>query len=199
MWQVLVAAAAAAGSGILAKKFISPNDTKIENPIAECKQNCLESAETESSPPQGSVFESDDRFKESSSTQGKKETLGDDTTIFRFSCLETASKKFRKNSRNGFKLLKKNGGSKRGKKSEAAEGGRKEMVADQVGNGSGKRISAGLKKRRTGKHAAGKCEPSVSKGQIFFFFFSFIDIQTIMQFFCSNEYIVYPCEYVTGI
>lgn len=169
MWQIIVAAAAAAGSGILAKKFISPNDTKIEDPIAECKQNCLESAETESSPPQGSVFESDDRFKESSSTQGKKEALGEDTTIFRFSCPETTSKKFR--TRNGFKLVKKNGGSKRGKKNEAAEGSRKEMVADQVGNGSGKRISTGLKKRRTGKYAAGKCEPGVSKGQIFFFHF----------------------------
>ncbi|KAH6825691.1 hypothetical protein C2S53_002315 [Perilla frutescens var. hirtella] len=159
MWQVLVAAAAAAGSGILAKKFISPNDTQTKTLISDCNPKCAESAETKSSPPQ-------DTFKESS-TQGKRETLGHDSTIFRFSCPEKISKEFRKNTRNGIEWLKKNGGSKRGKKNVAAEGGRKELLADQVGNGSGKRISICLKKRRTGKHAAGKCESRVSKDNSF--------------------------------
>lgn len=152
MWQVLVAAAAAAGSGILAKKFISPSDT-------DCNQKYLESAQTKSSPPQDFVFESEDTFKESSN-QEKRETLTDEAPIFRFSCPETASKELRRYARIGFR----NGASKRGKKNAAAEGDRKAVVADQVGNASGKRISVCLKKRRTGKHAAGKCESCVSKG-----------------------------------
>lgn len=161
MWQVLVAAAAAAGSGILAKKFITPDDTETKNPISDCNPNCLESAQTKSPPPQ-------DTLKESS-TQVKRETLtdDDDAAIFRFSCPETASKEFRKNTRNGIEWLKKNGASKRGKNNAAPEGGRKKVVPDQVGNGSGKRISICLKKRRTGKHAAGKCESRVSKDNSF--------------------------------
>lgn len=161
MWQVLLAAAAAAGSGILAKKFISPIDT--EKPISDCKQNDLECAQNKSSPPQDSTFHLDDAFTENTS-QEKREAFSDEGKIFRFSCPETESKEFRKNTRNGLRGLKKNGGSKRGKKNGPVEGGRKELVGDQIGNGSGKRISICLKKRRTGKHAPGKCESCASKG-----------------------------------
>ncbi|KAL3642552.1 hypothetical protein CASFOL_013367 [Castilleja foliolosa] len=44
MWQVLLAAAAAAGSGILAKKLINPSDT--ESPFSDLNQQCAENQET---------------------------------------------------------------------------------------------------------------------------------------------------------
>ncbi|KAG6434033.1 hypothetical protein SASPL_105654 [Salvia splendens] len=156
MWQFIVAAAAAAGSGILAKKLITPHDT-------DCDIKYLDSAETKSSPPQDSVFESNYTLKENT-IQENAETLVDEAAIFRFSSPEIASKELRTNTRNGFR----NGGPKRGKKKNAAsEACRKEAVADQVGFKSGKRISVCLKKRRTGKHAAGKCESCVSKDNSF--------------------------------
>lgn len=146
MWQVLVAAAAAAGSGILAKKFITPNGAEIETSISDCKQKYLESG---------------DSFEENG-TREKREIHSDDAGVFRFSCPGTESKELRKNARDGFGFLKKNGGSKTGKKKKGVAAN---VAADyQVGNGSGRRVSICLKKRRTGKHIAGKCESCVSKG-----------------------------------
>lgn len=154
MWQVLVAAAA--GSGILARRLISPMDT--EKPISDCEQSDLECDQSESSPPHSSIVPSDDAFGESS-----REAFCEDGKIFRFSCPETGFKEFRKINRNGFRGVTKNGGSKRGKKNVAMEGGRKEMAGNHV-----QIIS--LKKRKTGKHVAGKCESFASKGICFFFF-----------------------------
>lgn len=186
MWQVLVAAAAAAGSSILAKKFISPNGAEIETPISECKQKYLDSDD--------SVPKSDDAF-EDGITGKRMEIPSDDAGVFRFSCPGTASKELRKNARSGFGFLKKNGGSKK-------KGAANVAANHQVGDGSGKRVSICLKKRRTGKHAAGKCESCVSKGYLcfVFFFFSFflsfivIDMEFFGTFFPWRlQIIACPC------
>ncbi|KAI3474672.1 hypothetical protein Pfo_029857 [Paulownia fortunei] len=145
MWQVLLAAAAAAGSGILAKKLISPIDS--EKPNSDFKQNDQECAQNKSSPPQGSIFHLDDAFKENR-RQGKREEFSDSGKIFRFSSPETGSKELRKNTRNGW-WRRAGGGSER------------------KWEWSGRRISICLKKRRTGKHATGKCEPCASEDNSF--------------------------------
>ncbi|KAI3474012.1 hypothetical protein Pfo_028800 [Paulownia fortunei] len=160
MWQVLLAAAAAAGSGILAKKLISPIDS--EKPNSDFKQNDQECAQNKSSPPQGSIFHLDDAFKENR-RQGKREEFSDSGKIFRFSSPEKGSKELGRILGMGLEGLR-NGSSKRGKKNGSVEGGGEELVVDQRGNGSGRRISICLKKRRTGKHTTGKCEPCASEG-----------------------------------
>ncbi|KAG8376525.1 hypothetical protein BUALT_Bualt09G0072500 [Buddleja alternifolia] len=151
MWQVLLAAAAAAGSGILAKKLINP-PIDTQKPISDFNQNDQKCDQNEYLPHPNSVSHLDD---------GK---------IFRFSSPETGSKELKKNSGSGFRGVKKNSGSsKRGKKYGCVEGGRKEVVVDddQRGNRSGKRITVCLKKRRTGKHVVGNCESCASKDNSF--------------------------------
>ncbi|KAL8036173.1 hypothetical protein ABFX02_12G142200 [Erythranthe guttata] len=151
MWQVLLAAAAAAGSGILAKKFINPTDT--EKPSSDFNQNHQQCDQKKNLNPQDSNF------------QENGVAISDDGgKIFRFSSPQTGTKESKKKTGSGFRLLKKNGGAKRGNKN----GGSKEMVVvDQRGNCSGKRVSVCLKKRRTGKHAAGNCESCASKDSSF--------------------------------
>ncbi|KAL0426391.1 UNVERIFIED_CONTAM: hypothetical protein Slati_2813900 [Sesamum latifolium] len=162
MWQVLLAAAAAAGSGILAKKLINPTDA--EKPISDSKQNDQECDPSKALQPQDSIFPNEGAVREDSS-QEQGDAINDDGKIFRFSSPETASKELRKKTGSGSKGLKKNGGSKKGKKSGLEEGGAEELAVDQRGNGSAKRNTVCLKKRRTGKHSAGKCESCSSKGE----------------------------------
>lgn len=160
MWQVLLAAAAAAGSGILAKKLINPTDT--ENPVSNFNQNGLECDQDVRIQTQDPIFPCDEAFQEDNSS----ETNNNGGRIFKFSSTETRSKDLTKKMGSGFKRLEKNGGGKKGKKCWLVEGGEKVLVGKQRENGSGKRISVCLKKRRTGKHAAGRCESCVSKGLV---------------------------------
>lgn len=137
MWQLLLAAAAAAGSGILANKLINPT----HKPVSDFKQE------------DDKIYDQDSKFHE----------ISDDGEIFRFSSPQTGPKELKKKKKSiGFRGLKKNGGAERGNKSGGGEGGgsKEEVVVDQ----RGKRISVCLKKRRTGKHIAGKCESCASKG-----------------------------------
>ncbi|XP_011077368.1 uncharacterized protein LOC105161397 [Sesamum indicum] len=164
MWQVLLAAAAAAGSGILAKKLINPTDA--EQPISDSKQNDQECDPSKALQPQDSIFPTEGAVREDSS-QEQGDAINDDGKIFRFSSPETASKELWKKTGSGSKGLKKYGGSKKGKKSGFGEGGAKELAVDQRGNGSAKRNTVCLKKRRTGKHSAGKCESCSSKDNSF--------------------------------
>ncbi|KAL3839635.1 hypothetical protein ACJIZ3_024226 [Penstemon smallii] len=153
MWQVLLAAAAAAGSGILAKKLINPNDT--EKPISDFKKND-QNEPLQSS--QDSIFHLDEACLENSNQEKREELLSDDDKIFRFSSLQTTGfKELGKKSGSGFR--KNGGGEKRGKKIGVLEGCERK--------GSGKKISVCLKKRRTGKHATGKCESCASKDNSF--------------------------------
>ncbi|KAL0344617.1 UNVERIFIED_CONTAM: hypothetical protein Sradi_4293000 [Sesamum radiatum] len=164
MWQVLLAAAAATGSGILAKKLINPTDAG--KPISDSKQNDHECDPSKASQPQDLIFPTEGAVREDSS-QEQGDAINDDGKIFRFSSPETASKELRKKTGSGSKGLKKNGGPKKGKKSGVGEGGEKELAVDQRGNGSAKRNTVCLKKRRTGKHSAGKCESCSSKDNSF--------------------------------
>ncbi|KAL6507938.1 hypothetical protein OROGR_024133 [Orobanche gracilis] len=155
MWQVLLAAAAATGSGVLAKKLIA-KPTGAEKPISDYIQNGHECGRD------------NDPFKENGNQEESETFSNDGGKIFRFSSSESGSKELKNNTRNGFKGFQKNGGPKREKKNGAASGGRKkETAVDQRGNGSGKKISVCLKKRKTGKHVAGKCESCSSKDNSF--------------------------------
>ncbi|KAL6534206.1 hypothetical protein OROHE_013131 [Orobanche hederae] len=152
MWQVLLAAAAATGSGLLAKKLIA-NPAGAEKPISDFTQNDHECARD------------NDPFKENGKQEERETFSDDDGKIFRFSSSESGSKELKNKTRKGFK---KNGGPKREKKNGAASGGgKKETAVDQRGNGSGKKISICLKKRKTGKHVAGKSESCASKDNSF--------------------------------
>ncbi|XP_075510121.1 uncharacterized protein LOC142546337 [Primulina tabacum] len=161
MWQVLLAAAAAAGSGILAKKLINPTDT--ENPVSDFNQNGQECDQNVRLQTQDPIFPYDEAFQE----DNFRETDNNYGRIFKFSSTETRSKDFTKKMGSGFKSLEKNAGGKKGKKCWPVEGREKGLVGEQRGNGSGKRISVCLKKRRTGKHVAGRCESCVSKDNSF--------------------------------
>ncbi|PIN10527.1 hypothetical protein CDL12_16882 [Handroanthus impetiginosus] len=156
MWQVLLAAAAAAGSGILAKKLMNPFET--EKPFSHFNQNDRESEQNnESFQPQDLVLSSNNTFQE------KRDATGEDGEIFRFS---SAQRRHDLKKKTGCKLIgiKKNGGAKKGKKSRVVEGGENEL---ERGNGTAKRISVCLKKRKTGKNVAGKCESCASKDSSF--------------------------------
>ncbi|XP_073044409.1 uncharacterized protein [Primulina eburnea] len=161
MWQVLLAAAAAAGSGILAKKLINPTDT--ENPVSDFNKNGQECDQNVSLQTQDPIFPYEEAFQEDNFS----ETENNYGRIFKFSSTETRSKDFTKKMGSGFKSLEKNAGGKKVKKCWPVEGGEKGLVGEQRGNGRGKRISVCLKKRRTGKHAAGRCESCVSKDNSF--------------------------------
>ncbi|GER28689.1 WRKY family transcription factor [Striga asiatica] len=149
MWQVLVAAAAAAGSGLLAKKLIL-------NPSSGSDQNVEENVQN------------DDALEENQSL-GKTESFRDGGRVFRFSSPDWGTKELKRASRNGFRGVKKNRGLKRGKKKWAADGsGENEAAASGGGgNGVGKKVSVCLKKRRIGRHVGGKCESCASKDNTF--------------------------------
>ncbi|KAL2554457.1 hypothetical protein Fot_08076 [Forsythia ovata] len=161
MWQVLLAAAAAAGSGFIAKKFINPNE-----PISDSKQNHPDPDQIHVSQSfneylhtQDSVFPSNAPVQENGN-ESQSEAVDDGGSIFRFSSHETKFKNLRKKMRGGFK---KNGSGKMGRKCGSVEISEKGLSITQRKNWSGKRFSVCLKKRRTGKNAAGKCESCASK------------------------------------
>ncbi|CAI9766310.1 unnamed protein product [Fraxinus pennsylvanica] len=152
MWQVLLAAAAAAGSGILAKKFINPNE-----PISDIKQNPQNSDQiqdfrsfSEYLHTQDSVFPCNVPVQENGN-ESQSEEVDNSGSIFRFSSHGSKFKNSRKKMGGGFK---KNGGGKMERKCGSV-GQRKNWI--------GKRFSVCLKKRRTGKNAPGKCESCASK------------------------------------
>ncbi|KAL2533668.1 hypothetical protein Adt_07019 [Abeliophyllum distichum] len=165
MWQVLLAAAAAAGSGIIAKKFINPNE-----PISTSKQNHPDPDQIHVSQSfneylhtQDSVFPSNAPVQENGN-ESQSEAVDDGGSIFRFSSHETKFKNLRKKMRGGFK---KNGAGKMGRKCGSMEISEKGLAITQRKNWSGKKFSVCLKKRRTGKNAAGKCESCASKDSSF--------------------------------
>lgn len=161
IWQVLLAAAAAAGSGILAKKFMNPDE-----PISDSKQNPQNSDKiqdyqsfSEHLHTQDSVFPSNAPVQENGN-ESQSEVVDNGGSIFGFSSHESEFKNLRKKMGGGFKKI---------------GGGKMERRCGSVGqrkNWSGKRFSVCLKKRRTGKNAPGKCESCASKG----IFFSLVNI-----------------------
>lgn len=151
MWQVLFAAAAVAGSGILAKKLITPKE--FETPYSNFETNNIKN---ESLGQQETIFHSHDAFQES------MEGVNCDGEIFRFSSPKAGSK-WKKKSGSRFKGMRKNGSGKKVKRIGLVEGGEKDMVA----SGRGRKVSICLKKRRVGKNGAGKCA-CASKGQSLF-------------------------------
>ncbi|XP_027072816.2 uncharacterized protein [Coffea arabica] len=184
MWQVfLAAAAAAAGSGILAKKLII--NTSVAEPSIDFKPdhqknhvlNDQESFNESLLLPQDSIFSSNDGLQDDYNDDAQCEVLADGS-IFRFSstpgpsCSVMGSTNLRKKLGCGSRRVKenaeglgRNAKGKEGKKCEVVGCGKQGWVVEKR---SGKRFSVCLKKRRTSKNITGKCESCASKGNSFF-------------------------------
>ncbi|CAL5334822.1 unnamed protein product [Camellia sinensis] len=164
MWQVMLAAAVA-GSGFFAKRFLSTTTTNSDDPNIEADTKCDQSKElqqqhltTPPSKPQLAIpltFQSCNDCKSESETQSS--TAVGDGSIFMFS---SPVSKEGTGSRFG---SKKSGGKREGFKTSGFEKVERKCGGfDQ--SKSGKKFAVCLKKRRTSKNSHGKCESCSSKG-----------------------------------
>ncbi|CAL5334786.1 unnamed protein product [Camellia sinensis] len=165
MWQVMLAAAVA-GSGFFAKRFLSTTTTNSDDPNTEADTKCDQSKElqqqqqhlTTPSKPQLAIplaFQSCNDCKSESETQSS--TAVGDGSIFMFS---SPVSKGGTGSRFG---SKKSGGNREGFKTSGFEKVERKCGGfDQ--SKSGKKFAVCLKKRRTSKNSPGKCESCSSKG-----------------------------------
>ncbi|GMP50494.1 hypothetical protein CsSME_00017090 [Camellia sinensis var. sinensis] len=165
MWQVMLAAAVA-GSGFFAKRFLNTTTTNSDDPNIEADTKCDQSKElqqhltTPPSKPQLAIhlaFQSCNDCKSESETQSS--TAVGDGSIFMFS---SPVSKGGTGSRFG---SKKSGGNREGFKISGFEKVERKCGGfDQ--SKSGKKFAVCLKKRRTSKNSPGKCESCSSKGWI---------------------------------
>ncbi|CAI9098063.1 OLC1v1034624C2 [Oldenlandia corymbosa var. corymbosa] len=164
MWQVLLAAAAA-GSGILAKKLII--DHNAPKPISSSKQDDHVNEKTSSSP-KDSIFTCKEGCPDDQN-EAEDEIMGDGS-IFMFSSTPSSSEKGSKSSKKkmaggtkgNVEGLKRNDKGEEEKKCGVMGCGKQGWVVDQ--RKSGKRLYIYPKKRRTSKNIAGKCQSCASKG-----------------------------------
>ncbi|XP_028079490.1 uncharacterized protein LOC114281247 isoform X2 [Camellia sinensis] len=162
MWQVMLAAAVA-GSGFFAKRFLNTTTTNSDDPNIEADTKCDQSKElqqhltTPPSKPQLAIhlaFQSCNDCKSESETQSS--TAVGDGSIFMFS---SPVSKGGTGSRFG---SKKSGGNREGFKISGFEKVERKCGGfDQ--SKSGKKFAVCLKKRRTSKNSPGKCESCSSK------------------------------------
>nr|GLL34608.1 uncharacterized protein LOC109156064 isoform X1 [Ipomoea trifida] len=161
MWQVALGAAFAAGSGFLAKRLINPPSTQNDQESSDQPkhQNALSSS---------NFVDQDSNF--SGEVEAKEESLGDQSSIFRFSSSPGSSKKSgcgcgsSRNKQGNVEGFKRNNDGRMLKKKKGGVVG-----LDHRCSGSGKKFYVCLKKRRTSKTAPGKCDScSSNKGNSVF-------------------------------
>lgn len=160
MWQVvLAAAAAAAGSGVLVKKLIHPNSEPEKPSLQGSEENEIQSSRDLIFP-----MDEDANGEENNITREIQEAANGNGKIFRFSSPQNGDKDLKKKKTwCGFKT----NCAKRGKKSV---GDKQNSWVDQR---TGKKVSVCLKKRRT---ASGKFESCASKGKFWYYISSFKSI-----------------------
>ncbi|KAI3791734.1 hypothetical protein L2E82_05596 [Cichorium intybus] len=131
MWQVLLAAAVAGGSGYFAKQLLHKNDDERTNCSPQNLDSPVENADAETS------------------------ILDEDTSsIFRFSSTSYGSK-------NPRKKLGRGAGIKGTRGNHERKPGPEKMIGDGLVDDqrkSGKKFTVCLKKRRTGRNASTKCD-----------------------------------------
>nr|GMD36673.1 uncharacterized protein LOC109156064 isoform X1 [Ipomoea batatas] len=161
MWQVALGAAFAAGSGFLAKRLINPPSTQNDQESSDQPkhQNALSSS---------NFVDQDSNF--TGEVGAKEESLGDQSSIFRFSSSPGSSKKSgcgcgsSRNKQGNVEGFKRNNDGRMVKKKKGGVVG-----LDHRCSGSGKKFYVCLKKRRTSKTAPGKCDScSSNKGNSVF-------------------------------